>query len=96
MLKRAAESRDDFKIIMFNHEDVNRRYAAKPTKNEYFVFVQVGKGDSYIFPGVACEPEPANATFSPMWRPLSLTKPSPQPENDISSIGTEASGKCRG
>ena len=43
MLKRAAESRDDFKIIMFNHEDVNRRYAAKPTTNEYFVFVQAGK-----------------------------------------------------
>ena len=65
MLKKVAESRADFKIIMFNHDAVKRSYAPKPTKNEYFILVQVGTGDSYMFPRFACEPKPASAAFSP-------------------------------
>jgi len=64
MRKKVAESRADFKIIMFNHDAVtNPNYAPKPTKNEYFVFVQDGTGDSYMVPRFACE-QPARSAFS--------------------------------
>jgi len=55
MLKKVAESRADFRIIMFNHDAVKHSYAPKPTKNEYFVFVHVGTGDSYMVPRFASE-----------------------------------------
>jgi len=33
-----------------NHDAVKLSYAPKPTKNEYFVLVQVGTGDSQMVP----------------------------------------------
>jgi hypothetical protein len=65
MLKKMAEGRADFTIIMFNHDAVKHGYAPKPTKNEYFVFVRVGTGDSYMLPRFACEPKPASEGLSP-------------------------------
>jgi len=62
MIKKVAESSADFKIIMFNHDAVKSSYAPKPTKNEYFVFVQVGTGDSHTVPRFACEPKPERVT----------------------------------
>jgi hypothetical protein len=61
MLKKMTESRADFKIIMFNHDAVKLGYSPK-TKNEYFVFVQVGAGDSQMVPRFACEPKPEPVT----------------------------------
>ncbi|MGO9336127.1 MAG: hypothetical protein ACLPLR_01635 [Terriglobales bacterium] len=62
MRKKLAESRADFKILMFNHDAVKLSYAPRPTKNEYFVFVQVGIGDSRMVPRFACEPKPESVT----------------------------------
>ena len=52
MLKKLAESCADYKIIMFNHDAVERSYEPKATRNEHFVFVQVGKDDSHMIPPV--------------------------------------------
>jgi hypothetical protein len=64
MLKKVAESGADFKIIMFNHDAVKGSYAPKPAKNEYFVFVKVGTGDSYMVPRFAWGPKAANSALS--------------------------------
>lgn len=40
----------DYKILMFNHDAVERSYKPKPKNNEFFVLVQVGTADSYIVP----------------------------------------------
>jgi len=59
--KKLAASSADFKIIMFNHDAVKLSYVPKPTKDEYFVFVQVGTDDSHMVPRFACEPKPASS-----------------------------------
>lgn len=64
MLKKVAESGADFKIIMFNHDAVTGSYAPKATKDEYFVFVKVGTGDSYMVPRFVWGPKLANSAFS--------------------------------
>jgi hypothetical protein len=46
---------------MFNHDAVKLSYVPKPTKDEYFVFVQVGTDDSHMVPRFACEPKPASS-----------------------------------
>ena len=51
-------------LIMFNHDAVKLSHALKPTENEYFVFVQVGTGDSHMVPRFACEPKPTGSAFS--------------------------------
>lgn len=63
MIKKVAESSADYKIIMFNHDAVRSSYEPKPTKNEHFVFVQVGTSDSYMVPRFAFEPNMASAAF---------------------------------
>jgi len=58
MLKklRQPEVSADYKIIMFNHDAVERSYEPEPRDNEFFVFVQVGGGDSYIVPNERLHP----------------------------------------
>lgn len=63
MLKklRQADVIADYKIIMCNHDAVERGYGPKPRDNEFFVFVQVGGGDdSYIVPNERLRPGPLN------------------------------------
>ena len=52
MLKklRQPDASADYKIIMFNHDAVERSYKPKPRNNEFFVFVQVRTDDSYMVP----------------------------------------------
>lgn len=61
--KKLAESKADFKIIMFNHDAVKLSYTVKPTKSQYFIFVQVGTGDSHMVPRFTSEPKPASSAF---------------------------------
>ena len=48
MLKKLRQTnvRADYKIIMFNHDAVERSYKPQPKNNECFVLVQVGTDDS--------------------------------------------------
>jgi len=46
----------DYKIIMFNHDAVERSYKPKPKNNEFFVFVQVLTDDSYMVPNERLHP----------------------------------------
>jgi len=46
----------DYKIIMFNHDAVERSYKPKPEKDEFFVFVQVGTDDSCMVPNERLHP----------------------------------------
>lgn len=52
MLKKLREPtvHADYKIIMCNHDAVTAHYIPKPRPGEFFVFVNVGTGDSCMVP----------------------------------------------
>lgn len=42
-----------YKVIMCNHDAVTKSYIPEPQRDEFFVFVHVGTGDSYMVPNRA-------------------------------------------
>jgi hypothetical protein len=52
MLKKLREPsvQADYKIIVCNHDAVTTHYIPKPRPEEFFVFVNIGTGDSYMVP----------------------------------------------
>jgi hypothetical protein len=46
----------DYKIIMFNHDAVERTYKPKPKNNEFFVLVKLSADDSCIVPDERLRP----------------------------------------
>ena len=50
-LKKLRKAQADYKLVVFNHDAIDARYAPQPRKNEYFVVVNIKTKRCQIFSG---------------------------------------------